>query len=189
MDDVAGILEGLPFRVREDVAPGTTPAHERLEAAEFLHAVELCVGEAELGVLAREPGRDGGEVGGAEAEELGEAVVVAVRGVGAVAEAGVAGGEGVGAEVWGLWDGLEGCGRGPVEAEEAGAEVAGCVDDAVGVAGPEAGFLAGWRGGEEVGVAGAQLDAGREGFERAGEGTGGGELLEVFVWVWVRFSG
>lgn len=128
-------------------------------------------------VLGGETVGDGGEVGGAEAEELGEAVVVAVRGIGAVARAGVAGGEGVGAEVGGLGDDLQGGGGLPVDAEEAGAEVAGRVDDAVGVAGPEARFWVGGGGGEEVGVAGAQLDAGREGFEGAGKGTGGGELL------------
>ena len=145
MEDVARILEAAPFRVREDVAPRTAAADERLKAAHFLHAVELGVGEAEgeVRVLAREPGRDGGEVGGAELEELGEAVVVPVGGVGAVAQAGVARREGVGAEVGRFRDGLQGRERGPVEAEEAGAEVAGCVDDAVGVAGPEAGFATG----------------------------------------------
>lgn len=156
MNDVAGVREIPPIFMREDVAPPTAAAHERLEAAHLLHAVELGVDEADLGVLPREPVGDGGQVGGAEAEELGEAVVVAVRGVGAVAQAGVAGREGVGAEVGRFRDDLEAGGVVlPVEAEEAGAEVAGRVDDAVGVAGPEAGFLAGGRGGEEVGVAGA----------------------------------
>lgn len=37
-------------------------------------------------------------------------------------------------------------------------------------------------------VAGTQLDAGREGFECAGKGTGGCELLKVFFWVWVGVS-
>ncbi len=156
MDDIAGVSEGAPFGAREDVAPGAAAADERLEAAHLLHAVELGDGEAEaveVRVLGGETVGDGREVGGAEAEELGEAVVVAVEGVGAVARAGVAGCEGVGAEVGGLGDDLEGGGGLPVEAEEAGAEVAGRVDDTIGVAGPEARFVAGAGGGEEVGVA------------------------------------
>ena len=105
-----------------------------------------------------------------------------------VAETSVAWGEGVGAQVGGFWDDVQGGGVAPVEAEEADTEVPCCFDDTVGVAGPEVGFLAVVGRGKEVLVSGAELDSCREGFEGAGEGTGRGELLEMFVGVLTRFS-
>lgn len=143
MDEVAGVGEAAPLGVCEDVAPRTAAAHERFETAHLLHAVELGVGEADLGVLVCEAVGDGGEVGGAEFEQLGEAVVVAVSGIGTVAQAGVAWGESVGTEVGSFRDDLEDGGILPVQTKEACAEVVGGVDDTVGVAGPEAGFWAG----------------------------------------------
>lgn len=90
VDDISSVFEIDPVLVCEDVAPRTTATDERFEAAHFLHAIDLCVREDELGILVGEARTDRREIGGAEFEEHGDAVVMAVDEVVEVAEAGVA---------------------------------------------------------------------------------------------------
>lgn len=118
MQHVARILEILPVLAREHRAPGTRPAHQRLEPAHLLHTVDFAVAQRpERGIIClrgeQQSLRDRGDVGLLEPREHLDPVVMAAVGVLEVSEAGVPRGEGVRAAVEGLGDDFEGgfCGR------------------------------------------------------------------------------
>lgn len=102
--------------------------------------------------------------------------------VAAVLQTRIAGREGICTQLVRLGDDVQVRNTLPVEPEQARAEVASGVDDAVAVARPELRLLlAASSPREQMAVSRAKLDAGGEGFENAGIGPSRRQLLELFL--------
>lgn len=132
VEKVAGVLELLPFVVREDIAPRTMASGNGFEAAEFLHRVNFGLGKGDVRVLELQSPDDRWEVDGSPFEELTDAEIMTfVVGVGGEVGACAAWGERVAAEFGALRNYLQSGRVLPVDAEEGGGKVLRSLDDSV----------------------------------------------------------
>lgn len=174
MDHISRVFKVLPVVVGEDLTPGTATSDDRLEAAHLLHAVELIIFEAYSRVLEVQSPPNGSQIGRPKLREHGRPMVMSFHEVIAVAEARIARSERVRSEVISLRDHVQMGNFLPIESEEASAEVAGRVNDAIAVAGPELGLLLVGNSCQKVAIAGAELDAGGEGLKNTSIWPSGG---------------